>query len=319
MLDEKTSVYDGDVRGFLIYRSNKYIFQSSIAIDKRMTIAQRESAPSLQNRLRLDVSVMKGVFEKNARKSSLALASASASTSSSASASASSSTNKLTWSKGGVVEHIMGEVDDIIKGMATQGIILSKYKQFIIDSVIDQVPFDIYVRLMEELAIKYNSNDIDETTGECLKSVLDAGVLVLTSNKITHFYNYFDGEIYCLRSSNDFKKCTPLEYSKVSIKGNTLKSKMTNDMVDTIKGHTDVMPSTGACNFKVRDNPKSSGYVCLKTSSLSLSDLKDRIMVYDASFDLTNKIKKDLCLIYELTLRAQGAKVFKRSITKKLK
>jgi hypothetical protein len=107
--------------------------------------------------------------------------------------------------------------------------------------------------------------------------------------------------------------------NKISKEVTVLKKKMTNDMEESVKGHIEVAGNNGNCDFKVRDNPKSSGYVCWKTSSLSLNDLKDRITSYDKTITFDNLIKRDICLLYEVTLRAQGKKVFKRSIVKKLK
>lgn len=315
MLDNKSTIYDQDnSRGYLIYRSNKYIFQRAMASDKRMTVSERETPTSLQNRLRLNVSVlkdsMKSEEQKQISKGSVANANVS----------------KVAEIKPDhVVDYIIDKCEEIMSAFKAQGVDIHLYKQYVIDNIIDLLPNTSYVHLIEEIAKKYNKNagsSLDENTKLCLVSLINADVILFDNDKfanIAYFYNYFDGEIYCLRNGNEFKKCTPIEYSKISSKAQVMKGNMTNDLEDTIKGHIEVTSPKGTCNFKVRDNPKSSGYVCLKTSSLSLNDLKERIRSYDASFTLTNCIKKDLCLLYELILRAQGQKIFKRSITKKLR
>jgi hypothetical protein len=50
-----------------------------------------------------------------------------------------------------------------------------------------------------------------------------------------------------------------------------------------------------------------------------LGDLKERIKVVDKALVIDTLVKKDLCYLYELVLRLQGKKVFKRAITKNLK
>jgi hypothetical protein len=139
------------------------------------------------------------------------------------------------------------------------------------------------------------------------------------TDTIKYFYNYFDGDLYCLRNDKEFKKCSPLDTNKISKKVSELLQKMKAPMEDGIKGHIETSPKSDICDFKVRDNPKSSGYVCWKTSSLSLGDLKDRIRSADNKLNIDALVKKDLCYLYEIVLRAQGKKVFKRSITKNLK
>jgi hypothetical protein len=95
--------------------------------------------------------------------------------------------------------------------------------------------------------------------------------------------------------------------------------KMSAPMEDGVKGHIETSAKSGMCDFKVRDNPKSSGYVCWKTSSLSLGDLKERIRTLDKKMNIEVLVKKDLCYLYEIVLRSQGKKVFKRAIAKNLK
>lgn len=320
MLDDKTTLFDeNNARGFLIYRSNKYIFQRALATDKRMTVTERETPTSLQSRLRLNVSVLKDVIANDTHTQL-------SSSKGSATAAMAANVSKSSVNIDNVLEHVLQQSEEITNAFKNQGLDMKKYSKYIIDHLIDHLPCKAYVRLMEEIAQSYNTNTNvnkdaknSDVVKACLLSLMDAGILLFEKEKLSHFYNYFDGELYCLRNGSDFKKCTPLEYNKIASKAHVFKTSMTSELEDSVKGHIDIASSNGACSFKVRDNPKSSGYVCLKTSSLSLNDLKERIKGYDASFVLTNCIKKDLCLLYEILLRSQGRKVFKRSVTKKLR
>lgn len=303
MLDEKTQILDGlGMRGYLIYKSNKYIFQSFLNNDRKMTIEQREEPMKVGQRAKLELSVLKSKLQSNA------------------------SNVKVNTSESNIsyignqdpLQYIKDKHDQIMTGFAELGVNLKSYSKYIVDSVIDRLTKIDFVRFMETLCALNNSNSInDDFAKSCLRSVVEANIVIIGDNNIIkHFYNYYDGEIYCLRDDKAFKKCSPLEYSKISSLGNELKKKMTNDLPDTVKGHID---GGEGCEFKVRDNPKSSGYVCWKTSSLSLNDLKDRILSKEPSIKIDTVIKRDMCLLYELVLRSQGKKVFKRSIVKKLK
>jgi hypothetical protein len=315
MIDDKTPLFDGEgLRGYLIYRSNKYIFQSFLVSDKRMTIEQREAPPSNRNRMLLNVSALKPVIA-----SSKAVSFSSDGTSKHPKeGEKNASPSKVPFVKN-VIEYIENEMNVVKEAYKVQGVNVSVYDDYIVDSLIDQLHSSLYIRIVQELAALYNkdSDSLSKVGKSCLRSLIDAGVLLLDKGRISNFYNYYDGEVYCLRSDNEFKRCTPLEYTKIAAKANEIKMIMTSALEDTIKGHTDNNGS-GTCNFKVRDNPKSTGYVCLKTSSLSLSDLRERIHAVNPKFKLETMIKKDMCFLYELALRAQGKKVFKRSITKKL-
>jgi hypothetical protein len=309
MLDNKTPIYDIDnVRGYLIYRSNKYIFQSLFNNDKRLTLEQREMPMEIKNRVRLDISVLKDKLIDKKKNTNV---------------NKPKNTLLIEPIKDNVIEYIKEEFIKLKDGFNVVNINLDNYDKYIIDSLIDRLNQNDYKKLIEELAILYNKKEkVDSAIAvSCLRSLLEAGVLLFDEENdlLKFFYNYYDGEMYCLRNDKEFKKCSPLDITKVSKKVSELKQKMSTDMDDTVKGHVETNISSGICDFKIRDNPKSTGYVCWKTSSLSLQDLKDRIYKKDKKMDIDNIIKKDMCYLYEIILRSEGKNVFKRSITKKLK
>lgn len=303
MLDDKTQIFDGQgMRGYLIYKSNKYLFQSFLNNDRKMTIEQREEPIKVGQRAKLSLSVLKSKTM------------------------ADSTNSKTTHTNSNIsfignkypLKYIQEKHDQIIQGFREFGVDIRSYSKYIVDSIIDRLTKFDFIKFMETICTLNNANSINEDIAKsCLRSVVEAQIVVIDgSNMIRHFYNYFDGEIYCLREDKTFKKCSPLEYSKVSSIGNDIKKKMNNELADTVKGHLD---GGEGCEFKVRDNPKSSGYVCWKTSSLSLNDLRDRIKVKEPLWNVDSVIKRDMCLLYEIILRSKGKKIFKRSIVKKLK
>lgn len=313
MIDEKIQVYDvEETRGYLIYRSNKYIFQPFNTTDKRMTLEQRETPNEMKNRVKLDLSVLKSNIEQQSVKNMKNVSSEIKAT-----------TDDIEFAN--VLQYIEAMYMSFFDLYGQHGVAIKKYDKYVIDSIIDRLSKLNYIKLFKELALLYNNDNLENDIHKsCLRSLIEADVIVFEDNKsddnkIKYFYNHYDGEVYCLRTDNEFKRCSPLDINKISKQINLLKTKMTNEMEDTIKGHIDVSKNGTNCDFKVRDNPKSSGYVCWKTSSLSLNDLKERIVSVDKSIRFDNLIKKDICLLYEIVLRSQGKKVFKRSITKNLK
>ncbi len=303
MLDEKTQIFDNQgIRGYLIYKSNKYLFQSFMNNDRKMTIEQREEPLKVGQRAKLDLSVLKTKTATNTGDTKISTLESSVSY----------------IGSGEPIAYVKGKHDQIISGFAEMGVNVQSYSKYIVDSIIDRLTRVDYIRFMEAICSLNNSDNIkSDFEKSCLRSIIEGNVVIVNeNNKIRHFYNYYDGEVYCLRDDKTFKKCSPLEYSKIASIANDLKKKMTNELADTVKGH---LEGGEGCEFKVRDNPKSSGYVCWKTSSLSLNDLKERIKAKEPTFNLDLVIKRDMCLLYEVILRSQGKKVFKRSIVKKLK
>jgi hypothetical protein len=315
LLDDKTPIYDNDnTRGYLIYRSNKYIFQSLVSFDKRMTIEQREAPAEVKSRVKLDVSILKAKLDNGRRRKS---------GSSSSGKEKKGNQHTMTIAHEDVIQYISEQYNVIKNGFTEAGINLDNYDKYIIDSLIDRLNVLDYKKLIEQLSELYNKRVKinDNVKAGCLRSLLEAGVLIFDdeTDTLKYFYNYFDGDMYCLRNDKEFKKCSPLDTNKISKKVADLMQKMSAPMEDGVKGHIETSAKSGMCDFKVRDNPKSSGYVCWKTSSLSLGDLKERIRTLDKKMNIEVLVKKDLCYLYEIVLRSQGKKVFKRAIAKNLK
>lgn len=309
MIDEKTPIYDSDnIRGFIIYRSNKYIFQNAMLADKRMSLAERANFNKITSRVKLDINALK-----------TKLANKQLNASSKGSMGFNSNTNGAVEIKD-ILQYVNDEYNTHMTFYNENGVDLTRYDKYVIDSIVDRLENIPLVLLIENIAKLQSTGQHTDVSKKVLRSLLEAGILLMDDkDMISYFYNHHDGDMYCLRSDEKFRKCSPIELNKVSKEVSSLKQKMTNDMEETVKGHIEFSGKKSGCDFKVRDNPKTSGYVCWKTSSLSLEELLNRIKSVDTNLKLDNLIKKDMCFIYELTLRSQGKKAFKRSVVKKLK
>lgn len=307
MLDDKVPIVDNQgITGYLIYKSNKYLFQSSFSNDKKQTIEQREQPVKVGHRPKLDVAALRNKLvstddvQIKAEKMSVL-------------------DNVSMIGDKSPIDFLKDTTSNVINNFDLQGINVKHLQKYIIDYVIDRLNYVDLLKFVSTIASLYNKGrGNNDWVKAGLRSLMEASILLLDKdNKVQQFYNHYDGDIYCLRDGGGFKKCSPLEYAKIASKANDLKQSMSNDLPESVKGHIEVGAS--GCDFKVRDNPKSSGYVCWKTSSLSLLDLKERILTHEPTFKLDNVVKKDMCLLYELILRSQGKKLFKRSLVKKLK
>jgi hypothetical protein len=207
LLDDKTPIYDNDnTRGYLIYRSNKYIFQSLVSFDKRMTIEQREAPAEVKSRVKLDVSILKAKLDNGRRRKS---------GSSSSGKEKKGNQHTMTIAHEDVIQYISEQYNVIKNGFTEAGINLDNYDKYIIDSLIDRLNVLDYKKLIEQLSELYNKRVKinDNVKAGCLRSLLEAGVLIFddANDTLKYFYNYFDGDMYCLRNDNEFKKCSPLE------------------------------------------------------------------------------------------------------------
>lgn len=98
---------------------------------------------------------------------------------------------------------------------------------------------------------------------------------------------------------------------------NNVKVLMSTGDIKSVKGFME-RAKDGMLNFKLIDSNSTKGYVCHKTSTLLVSELKQRIADASPSVRLEDPVVKlTLCEIYEILLRAQGPSVFRRPFARK--
>lgn len=149
---------------------------------------------------------------------------------------------------------------------------------------------------------------------EELKEALVKTGVVLDKGKL-YIYDPTNDKFYSVASDGTYKAVGPLELSKISQQAKALKDALVTKH-NTYTGLIEVSKK-GEAQFKIRDNPRTKGFVCHQTSSLPIEQLKTRIESEGQQLPEENKLsKKQLCYIYELILRSKGPSTFKRTHVK---
>jgi hypothetical protein len=187
-------------------------------------------------------------------------------------------------------------------------------KEAIIDHVLDHLSSDMFQEMIKDVSTKFNNNTLTEEEKTYLKSWVTSGIIHVVNNRIHAYFDPYDGEVYCLKSSQEFKKCNPIDLSKISDFYNVVKERLSEGLRDQTKGYIYVKKDDEA-KFKVRDNPKTQGYVCQSTSSLTVEDLRNRIEVLSPKLLINTSVKigkPGLCFLYEIVNRVSYATTFQR-------
>lgn len=199
-----------------------------------------------------------------------------------------------------------------------QGMI-ETFDNSIIDSIIDRLNTETYPALIQLLAIKYNKDkkSLNDIESKCLKSLVLASVVIMQNDNIKYFYNHFDNDIYCLKSNEIFKKCNPIDLVKINEYYSLITTKKTIGLQDKTIGYIAIKPiNKNIIEFKIKDSAKKKGYVCYKTSSFVVDDLKKRMnQIAPGIIPQTAIIKHtkiDLCYIFEILQRTFQSELFQR-------
>jgi hypothetical protein len=333
-------------RGYLIYKSNQYIFQPSSSYDEKMSIDEREVYNAKLYNLPIESLLAQTKFNKPAKiiethKKDSPQQQVSESVLEKVKKIVESSQESVLslliapFRNDDDVEYIVSDKSELFDyavkhGVAKKGTqktsqamsllnaLWTSIKDKIIDAAIDRLDKNTYEAFVTFLATKYNNGDQQsDFEKKCLTSLVSSNVFILEpNNKIKYYHNHFEHELYILKDSK-FKKCTPLDLAKIpqsimkDIEGKLSPPKASS------KAYVTILKGTEEPQFKIKDNPKSSGYVCQKTSSLTLDDLKKRINAMYPQIDLFKDtsikyIKSSLCFLYELMLRAFDEHSFQR-------
>ena len=207
--------------------------------------------------------------------------------------------------------------DEIKKTVTIIENLMNKFDDYIIDSIIDRLSNNDLLILIQDIANKYNNKKgLSQLEKKYLRSLINGLIIFVNDENIKYYYNYFDDELYCLKSDGLFKKCNAIDLVKLEEYISIIKNKKLLGLNDQTIGYISMKNKNGVdIQFKIRDN-KGSGYVCYKTSSLKIDDLKKMIkkispeMIADNS--LIKHVKSNLCLFYEIILRTYQGKLFQR-------
>ncbi len=207
--------------------------------------------------------------------------------------------------KGNLYKNIKNQVDKVIEG--------------ILDGIIDRLDSTQFSELINILSKKHSNKTLDELESNIIKSLVIANVIITDkSGNIKYYFNVFTGELFCQKTGFQYKKCNPIELSKINEEYETINNLLKQNVRTSTKAYLVRMGKdiNEVPVFKIKDNEKTSGYVCQKTSSLTVDDLKKRInaLVPDTiTDDLGLKyVKSTLCYVYEILMRFYSPNDFQR-------
>lgn len=296
LITTKHILYDNKNRsGNLLYRGNKYVLHPLNIADTRMTFEDRSNETPYRKMLPL--SELHSFLKKKKKVPIHEV-----------------NKNDIENKKNNGDIDVVDILDTILSRYNTRKTLVSKVisdiniatlESVIMDSIIDRLSKDEFEALMKELTNKKNNNT---NINQILDSLVKSNVVILKDGRIKYYYNHFDGELYCYK--NAFKKCSPRDMIEIGDEYNQIKEGLRAGLIATTKGY--MHNNKGETHFKIRENIKSSGYVCHKTSSLALEELKNRIIGLGVKLGSLKLIKADLCYIYEIIMRKNVPEFFQR-------
>lgn len=189
----------------------------------------------------------------------------------------------------------------------------------VLDSIIDRLDFEKFTDLINVLSRKHANKSLSDMEGKVLKSLVIGNVILTDkSGNIKYYFNIFTGELYCQRTGFQYKKCNPIELSKINDEYEKINNLLQQNIKQDTKAYLIRMGKdiNEAPVFKIKDNEKTAGYVCQKTSSLTVDDLKKRVntLVPGTITDIPGlkSIKSTLCYVYEIMMRVYSSTEFQR-------
>jgi hypothetical protein len=268
--------------GYLIYKSNKYIFQNADKADMRMTVEERQHDANelygLRNR-KLDIKYFSPAKDKISESIDTSV----------------------------IYNKISSKVTEL------NGFVKPSYQNVVYDFIIDRLDQREIITLVTDFFNKQFevSSDIERLV---LESIKRSGVFLLNDLSQTpkYFVNFYDKEkpYYMYKDDGKGKKlfmqCPTIEINNIETLEKNLQTDILQRLKD-IKGF--ISPEVIQHRFKmVIKNTEgkigaSSGSVCIQNSKLLVDDLKQIIVDVDSSFNIPKATKGTLCDVYELVLR----------------
>lgn len=353
IINGKYIIFDSKDRGgYLIYRANQYIFQQSRFSDLRLTIEEREN--DVNNRKNLPIKELHSKI-KPSEVTTILKSNINTNTEdillkinadyirnrdiiyqiiidfyiSKFTKTQLSELLNLTNGDDQISNYIKNNIKDIpiTKFKPTEEVkkqikiihdFIIKVDESIVDSTIDRLLTDELYILINYVTNKYNNKEkLSILESKYLQSLIIASVIFIKDENIKYYYNYYEDELYCLKGDNKFKKCNAIDLVKLEEYLNTINNKKNIGLQDNTIGYISIKTKNGIdIQFKIRDSNKTSGYVCYKTSSLRIDDLKKMIkkilpgIIPDKS--LMKHIKSNLCYFYEIIIRSFEPNIFQR-------
>ena len=348
MVINKYNVNNNNKKGYLIYISDKYIFQNLQYSDIRMTIEEREN--EVYNKKYLPLNVLSKNLDKPEK--SVVIHNETINKIKSKKYTDIIDKINLEYNKNSkiIYEYIIdyyirnfntkdklelsnilqdNNVDILIKNIIdTDNIptiistkiqtiydkiheMINNIKQYIIDSIIDRLNKEEFIELIEKLVKSKLESDIEKN---CLESLNNALIIKKVDNTIKYYYNYFTNEFYCLKN-NSFKQCNPIDLSNIDEYYTQIKKYKEESLKKNTNSY--IYIKDDMIQFKVRLNEKSNGFVCHLNSNFTNNNLIETInRVFPNFITEETLIKKatkiNLCYIFEILSRYLNSNKFQR-------
>jgi hypothetical protein len=266
--------------GYIIYRSNKYIFQLYDKSNLRMTLDERDGKYKMKQK---HIDLMKYIETMKGRQED-------------------------TIQPNDIIDEILKKIGDMSKILTGD-----KYKSVIYDFIIDRLTPIELLSIVKYILSADKLNDVENNIFESFKR----GNVLLRDTEDTSTIYYIDisANIIYKYKNKKFDVCPQSDKRKVSRILTLLKTKI-KKVIGTIK---DIEGFVSGQKFKMiipNDDGKvgsSSGSRCDQNSKLKVAVLKDKITNIDSSISFPKSSKKIvLCDIYEIMVRQNRPNKFLR-------
>lgn len=190
---------------------------------------------------------------------------------------------------------------------------MEELDQVIIDSIIDRLSEEEFISLLKFI-LQENNNSKKQ---KIIDSIINTNLIITDNqNKFVYFYNSYTQGFYKIEDNNTnilMRKTNILDVSNLeneySVKYNEIKEHINNKLLSTTRTYV------YEGNLKIRDSKGKTGFVCHKTSTMTLALLQEKINGIKTGFMSGNKklnSKTNMCYIYELISRLYDSDHFQR-------
>jgi hypothetical protein len=346
MLKNKVEVSHKTERGFLVYRSNLYLFQPlGSRLPEALTLEERADAnqrlptgfavrfkpPATSVMLQSSIRKQRRVSGRpaNSGESSSAASSSPSSSSSSSVQRAFASRMPARWDSGNVLEAVEKRLMQVSVRAPANPVVLASYRQQLVDCVVDRMKTSElldtcgYALQQQQHQHKHKrqhkhhqhqeKRDVQHRQNMLLKSLTSAGIL-MRGGSAAHV---FDPNTRAFFSSSDQGKAwapsEALDLQEATRMFRAQHARLKQD-VRSYAGFIALKPGVGPMFKIIGPSDGSEGCVCHQTSTVTVADMTARIRRLDKDlFDATRRSdKRSLCELYELALRKNATDAFAR-------
>lgn len=279
-------------RGYIIYKSNRYIFQPEDIKDEKILTEERTKEKIIKSK-KIDIKNIE-INETN------------------------TSNNDKKYSN--YNEYLNIEIKKITNELLFDDTDIKKEEDIIYDILIDTFNEKDYKKLIDNIL----KDKIDKNKYDKIISSMKRGLYIQKNENI--IYNHYNDKFYCI-NENKIDKCAPLQdKTNRKLLKKSLENIKENINIDRLgyleKTKNDYNPVLKIIDLKKKDQDKKvSGTKCIDTTTIKVSDVEKYINEYEKEnkvsilknkkeliekFNKKKYKKTNLCLLYQLVLRKKN-------------